>query len=341
MRAYCRKSGMNCPECGVQQKKKAESHCRCGYKFIFYPETASGMTDTKFLALLRKADGSCRFYFTFPQLYTAWCRQDAEEKRSLLRKRLAGISAVLLALSVLCSALFGWLGGLFPLILLLVPWILLRQYHRQAPPALGTMKKLVKQWRAGNGGGDEMLLLRPSLHEPPSDFPEKDLFDYGVERIIFVERPLLVDLLVRNGFHADLKALIFSQDGYPKYLVPQVQHILKENKSLPIYLLHDAGEAGMAMSRKMNLAGRTVIDLGLRPEQLKKMPLLKELQLHKKRYKAPLDILPWPVLAAICGEAVYAKSSLSQILDQWNTAEQRKSFLSTVRDTINNKKTHG
>ena len=283
------------------------------------------MTDTEFLNLLRQAGENGRFYFTFPQLYTVWCRQDAEKKYLLLRKGLAGFSVLLLACIILCSALFGWFGGLFALILLLIPWILIRRHRRQAPPDLGTMKKLIRQWQAGNGGGDEMLLLRPGLHEPPSEFPEKDLFDYGVERVILVERPLLVDLLVRNGFHADWKALIFSQDGYPKYLIPQARKILKENVSVPVYLLHDAGEAGTAMARKMKLAGRTVIDLGLRPEQVKKMSFLSALQLQRKEYKAPLDILPCSVLAAICGEAVRTQSTLSQILDQWNSAGDQKS----------------
>ncbi|MCI5138936.1 MAG: hypothetical protein D3922_11105 [Candidatus Electrothrix sp. AR1] len=84
--------------------------------------------------------------------------------------------------------LFGPIGGLFSLVLLLGPWLLIRQYRRQLPPDSGRLKKVVKQWQAGHGGGDGMLLLRPSLHEPPSDFPEKDFFDYGVERIIIVER---------------------------------------------------------------------------------------------------------------------------------------------------------
>ena len=332
---------MNCPECGAQQKKNAESHCRCGYQFIFYPRTAFGMTDTKFLKLLRQAGGNGRFYFTFPQLYTAWCRQDAEERRALLLKKLIAVGVLLLALCISCSALFGWLGGLCPLILLPVPWLLIRRYRRHPPPDLGTMKKLIRQWRTGNGGEDEMLLLRPSLHEPPPDWPEKDLFDYGVERIIIAERPLLVDLLVRNGFHADWNALIFSRDGYPAYLVPKAQAILKENASLPVFLLHDAGEAGTAMARKIKLTGRTVIDLGLRPEQAERMRVLDALQLEKKGYKAPVDILPCPVLAAICGEAVHEQSTFSQVLDQWDALGAKKPLFRMYQEKMEKRRQAG
>ncbi|CAK8725428.1 hypothetical protein GMJAKD_16440 [Candidatus Electrothrix aarhusensis] len=310
---------MKCPECGVEQKKDVERRCRCGYQFIFHARNAQGMTDAKFFNLLRRAGGNGQFYFSFPQLYSAWCQQDAEERIYLLRKKLAGVGVFLLTLCIFFFLLFGWIGGVLSLILLVGPWLLIRQYRRQLPPDLGTLKILLKQWQAGHGGGDEMLLIRPSLHEPPLDFSEKDLFDYGVERIIIVERPLLVDLLVKNGFHADQNALIFSRDGYPAYIVQRAQEILKERSLLPIYLLHDASETGMAMSEKNKLSGRTVIDLGIRPEHLEKMHFLYALQLQRNGYKAPLDILPYPVLATICGEAVRKNSTLLEVLEQWDT----------------------
>jgi hypothetical protein len=128
----------------------------------------------------------------------------------------------------------------------------------------------------------------------------------------------LVDLLVKNGFHVDLNALVFSRDGYPAYIVQRAREMLKERTSLPVYLLHDAGEAGMAMSRKNKLSGRTVIDLGIRPEHLKKMHFLNHLQLYRKGQKAPLDILPYPVLATICGTAIREERTLLEVLEQWD-----------------------
>lgn len=309
---------MKCPECSVEQKKDAERHCRCGYQFIFHGKNAQGMTDAKFFCLLRRAGENGRFYFTFPQLYSTWCRQDAEERISLLRKKLASVGVFLLTFCISCFLLFGWIGGVLSLILLVVPWLLIRQYRQQQLPDLGGLKKLVKQWQVGHGGGDEMLLLRQSLHEPPPDFPEKDLFDYGVERIIIVERPLLVDLLVKNGFHADQNALIFSRDGYPAYIVQRARKILKERASLPVYLLHGASETGVTMFEQNKLSGRTVIDLGIKPEHLEKMQFLNALQLRRKGFKAPLDILPYPVLATICGEAIREKSTLVEVLEQWD-----------------------
>ena len=317
---------MQCPECGTQQKNIITPRCRCGYQFVFQEKTAQGMTDTQFRDLLQRAGENGIFYFTFPQLYTVWCQQDAEEKHSLLQKKLTAAGGLLLALSAGCFFFFGWLGAFFSLIFLIIPWLIIRQHRQQALPDLGRLKRLLKQWQTGNGGGDEMLLIQPSLHKPPPDLQEKDLYDYGVEKIIIVERPILVDLLVKNGFHADQNALIFSRDGYPDYIVQRAQKMLRLNSSLPIYLLHDASEAGMTMAHKKRLAGRTVIDLGINQEQLEKMPFLNTLQLHKKDYKAPLDILPYPVLAAIFGEVLREKSKVSELLERWGAEKNKKSF---------------
>ncbi len=317
---------MRCPDCGAHQKQEDKRLCSCGYRFVFKVQFSHGMTDVKFLDILRRASQDGRFYFTFAQLYTAWCQQDAAEYLSRFQKKLIALSVVLLAFFATCLFWFSWIGAVLSLIFLVVPYLLLRQYRQRLPPELGELKNLVKQWQAGRGGGDDMLLLSPDLHELSANFPEKELIGYGVERIIIVERRLLVDLLVKNAFHADQNALIFSRDGYPSSIVHCAQKILKENKLLPIYLLHDASETGMLMHRKTKLSGRKVIDLGIRPEHIEKMKFLNALQLWKKEYKAPLDILPYPVLATLCGQAFREERSFSEVLEQWDSSRGRKSL---------------
>ncbi|MCI5148019.1 MAG: hypothetical protein D3916_01180 [Candidatus Electrothrix sp. MAN1_4] len=317
---------MRCPDCGVVQKNEKEHQCRCGYQFILHAHSSQGMTDAKFLDVLQRAHQNGRFYCTFAQLYTAWCQYNAVENLARLRKKLIAFSVFWVIFVTNCTLLWGWAGGVLSLVLLIGPWLLLRKYRRQHPPELGQLKKLVKQWQVGHGGGDEMLLLRPSLEEPPAGFQEKEVVDYGVERIILVERPLLVDLLVKNAFHAEQNALIFSQDGYPSFIVRCARKILRENKSLPVYLLHDASEAGRGMCQRIKLSGRRVIDLGIRPEHIEKMQFLDALQLEKKGYKAPLDILPYPVLAALCGQAFREESTFSEVLEQWDTSRAQESL---------------
>lgn len=175
---------------------------------------------------------------------------------------------------------------------------------------------MVKKWSDSKGFPDKML-VKPSLHHPPPQFPEGDLYDYGVERIIIVERQLLVDLLVKNGFHTDQRALIFSADGYPSYIAERAEILLKASSDLPIYLLHDATERGGAMKRKINYPKHKVIDLGIFPEQIKNLPALKPLRLKSQEHQAALDILPYAALSAIGGAAIAAGIPFDEVLASW------------------------
>ncbi|XOF32633.1 MAG: hypothetical protein ACL93V_11425 [Candidatus Electrothrix sp. YB6] len=317
---------MRCPRCGIKQKQKKITgmRCSCGYRFTFHPRTAHGMTDERFLCLIRQAGDNGRCCFTFPQLYGAWCRQKDKERRFRLSVRLAAAGAVLSAVTVLLFFLFGWPAALPATLLpVVVLWWLIRTYRRRMPPDLDALKKMVRRWHEENGVPD-MMLVQPSLDEPPLDFPEKDIFDYGVERIIITERPLLVDLLVKNGFHADQKALVFCRNGYPRSISRKAKNLLAENAALPVYLLHDATETGRVMHRKIKLPGRPVIDLGIKPEHLEKLSCLTPLQLHRKEYKGPLDIIPYPVLAALCAAAMMENIPLEDVLDRWAAERKEK-----------------
>ena len=116
-------------------------------------------------------------------------------------------------------------------------------------------------------------------------FRKRIFLTTGLSELLLLNAPFWSDLLVRNGFHAEQNALVLSRDGYPAYIVQRARKMLKESPSLPVYLLHDASEAGMAMSRKNKLSGRTVIDLGIRPEHLEKMYFLDALQLGRKGWE--------------------------------------------------------
>ncbi|MEL6544395.1 MAG: hypothetical protein AAFQ82_07200, partial [Myxococcota bacterium] len=114
----------------------------------------------------------------------------------------------------------------------------------------------------------EGLVESTTLSEPPPDFAEDDIYDYGVERVIVVDRNIAVDLMVRNNIHTDHRAVVISQTGYPTYLIPRVQRILKERPDLPVYLLHDSDRSTHDMVEEAVRAGlpldeNRVIDLGL------------------------------------------------------------------------------
>jgi hypothetical protein len=97
---------MICPKCRINHKKKYGLRCNCGYQFVFSPDMNKGMTDNKFLSLIKKASADDRYYFTFSQLYLARCKMKGETN-------IGGI----LAWYIIAGLFFG---SIFPPVLFLI-----------------------------------------------------------------------------------------------------------------------------------------------------------------------------------------------------------------------------
>jgi hypothetical protein len=139
---------------------------------------------------------------------------------------------------------------------------------------------------------------------------------------LLVEHDLLVDLFVLNGFHADERTLILSETGYPAYLLPIARQCLQENPNLPVYLLHDASQRGIRMDRRVRAAallpleGHPVRDLGLFPDDIKRMRGLGALQPHMQNVGLPVDVLLFTVLGAGIAQAMAQNVVLRDLLLQ-------------------------
>jgi hypothetical protein len=300
---------MICPTCKINHKKSEGWRCKCGYSFVFRPDVDNGMTDNKFMLILRKASADGRYYFTFPQLYYFCCT----------------VKGKIISYGIVAKYIVGgffalvFFSEMWPLVLFLIALTAFMHsitHYNRTPPSEKEFRKMVREWSNIKGVPNKML-VKPSLHHPPPQFPEGDLYDYGVERIIIVEHQLLVDLLVKNGFHTDQRALIFSADGYPSYIAERAKILLKASSDLPIYLLHDATEKGGAMKRKINYPKHKVIDLGIFPEQIKNLPVLKPLHLKSQEHQAALDVLPYAALSAIGAAAIAAGIPFDEVLASW------------------------
>ena len=179
----------------------------------------------------------------------------------------------------------------------------------------------LERWqKLGIKGSLDRMIEHPSLHHPPPEWPETDIYDYGVERILIVERDILVDVFVRNGLHAQERMLVLSESGYPDYLIPLAQRCLRDNPEVPVYLLHDAARHGPTMSRRIQVAdflpleGHPVLDLGLFPNDVKRMPNLKALQLHKREFAVPVDVLLYATLGAGIAQAMAQNLAFGELL---------------------------
>ena len=312
--------GMICPECNKNHQQKLGVRCECGYRFVFNPAATKGLTDDKFLDLVRQAGENDRYYFTFARLYGVWCRSEAMETFALLRLSLAIICIVLFFIIYFCFSVFGWIGGVISMSLLVLPCLILEKFRHRKAPDEASFSQLAKKWCATNGVPARML-LKPALREPPPEFSEQDLYDYGVERIFIVNRPLLVDLLVRNNFHAEQRALVFCRNGYPSYIADQAKKILEQSPDLPVFLLHDANDDGLTMADRITVPVQTVVDLGVTPGQIKELRVLSPLQLEHKEYRAFLDVIPHATLSALCTAAIADDVGFEQVLQTWTEGE--------------------
>jgi len=308
---------MKCPECGRNQKKSTTALCiGCGYKFVLRPKD-DGLSDSLLLAGVRKASSSDTQYFTVSQLYAAIYKLKRPGPRAMV---VCGAIALVAIVALLITDLgfFGFiaLGSLVALVTV---------YRRRKSPdvqSFADFQSTLHRAMDAMTGKFDKLVDKPTLGQPPPDWPETDIYDYGVERVLFVEREILVDLFVKNGWHAENNALVISADGYPSYLKPRVSDLLSANPEMPVYLMHDATSDVAALSEgiraNFGLGDREIRDLGLKPEDAQQF---QGLRTASGQDHVPVDLLPYGALAAATGAAVLTGVLLSEaLLDQAKTS---------------------
>jgi len=104
------------------------------------------------------------------------------------------------------------------------------------------LAKIHSCWQNQSRLKSDKFIDKPRLEQPENPIGE-EVFHYGVERIIVVDEPLIVDLFVKNKKHIKKKALIISSNGYPNYLKPQVQNVLAKQPNVPVSFLYKSNQA--------------------------------------------------------------------------------------------------
>lgn len=304
---------MKCPKCSYNQPAKQGLECsKCNYHFCFDPKS-SGLTDGKFLWAIRTASQNDTAFFTRNQLYAAYCRN----LRKPIAPTILGCVLAAIILLVAFTNAIVWLAaigiGLGGISLM----------SRLTPPSsipYDTFMILIDQWHT-SGRKIERLIDGPSLHDPPPEWNEADIYDYGVEQILIVQRDELVDLLVLNGAHAEHRALIISETGYPEYLMPHAQRLLDERQDLPIYLLHDADRTGLSMGTRLSnlnlpLQGRKLIDLGMNADSFKKLKRTRQFDPKRRHRDLPVDALSTAFLVTGLAACFATETTLASLLEE-------------------------
>lgn len=305
---------MKCPECAYHQQVSKGMKCaKCGYRFYLNPKEPKsyGMTDGRFLAAIRSAGQNGTAYFTKNQLYAAYCRQQKVSRTpTIIGIIIATVVAILLWVSIpgplaLLPAFLAFIL-LFPL------------FSSPHTVPLQSFLSLIERW-LNVGKPIDNLIQGPALHQPPPEWNENDIYDYGVERILIVQHDELVDLMVLNNAHAEQSMLVISESGYPQYLLPHAKRLLQERADLPIYLLHDADSVGRSMHSRIGrlnlpIDNHPVIDLGMSAEDFKRLKRTHTFDQKSRGRELPVDALATPFLLTGLGACFATQTTMSALL---------------------------
>lgn len=291
---------MKCPMCSSKQNFKAGGMtCQsCGYEYKVDPKS-SQPNDGFIVAAARNVSGDGTYHFTTNQVITQLDRKMHKKSRRSLLVRVAILVGGVVAAFVFANPVILVVSG----IALVAVIINLLARPEAGPPRL-IMSVLEALPEESSVAG--LLITKPTLHEPPPEWGESDIYDYGVERILIVERDELVDLFVLNGWHSENRALVVSMSGYPDYITERVSELLDESPDLPVFVLHDSTFQGvdsaewLQESDVFDLADRQLIDMGLTPSMANRMNCIKRLSGKLRNSgEVPVDYIPYGQLSAL------------------------------------------
>lgn len=278
---------------------------------VFQPEL-DGITDAEWLELLARVSSEGRPFFSENQLYLAYARHKVVVARYVARRGVIGLCLIVLGLATWVYALKGDWGLLlvFGITLTLtgVGMVGTGVVTRRDPAPREPITRWLSKWSAARGA--QHLVAEATLDGAGLEYlPER------VACLLIVERDPLVDLLLKNGAHDALSALIVSESGYPSALAAEARRLLAATPDLKVIAMHDATPAGVAMPARLQksgvfpLAQRAVLDSGLFPADV---PWLAELApaipvAHASR--VPVDSLSFDAL--LVGLQGVARGALS------------------------------
>lgn len=310
---------MKCPKCEHNHPARDGRVCSgagCTYVFTFSPKDVETlhMTDGRFLSAIRSASQNDTAYFTKNQLYAAYAR-----KQTFPRIAFFGFAFVCFLFSLLFlltgEPLTGWIALGLAFSVTLFGMFGEPRIHKHS-----SFMKMIDRWDL-DGKPIEKLIRQPSLSEPPPKWTEDDIYDYGFERLLIVQHDILVDLLVLNDVHAQQRALVISESGYPSYLMPHAHRVLHENPGIPVFILHDATREGVAMHRRvmeMNLpiVDRTIVDLGMTKESFRKLKRTKHFEPKNRSRELPVDALATPFLVTGLAACFATDATMAMLIEQ-------------------------
>ena len=291
---------MKCIHCGsnnnYRDRQRNSGSCKvCQNKFAFEPYADPlKISDRLFQRLIQGVSDENRVFFTERQLWY-------EFNRYLWHKRLRGQTNIFMWI-------FG-VGGIGAALALTSFWPLVigglgigfaavarsgRLFRSRQPLVMFTdFRKNVDRWTQAHGEIEKLIRIGDSQPNHHQREAEPDLTAYSFDRVLVTDKTEIAVMLIANNFHFENNCAILSVDGYPEDISDIVMEMLRRNPELKVFALHDASAEGC----KLPLILReekwfpdqaiTVIDLGLRPQHVKKMRVFT---LADRRQTVPAEL---------------------------------------------------
>ena len=234
---------------------------------VFQPEQ-DGISDAEWQELVARVSDGGRLFFSENQLYLAYARNKVVVTRYIARRGVIGLFMIVIGLGAWVYSLKGDWGIMLVLGIAVtltgVGMVGTGVVTKRDPASREPVARWLAKWTAQRG--DQKLIREATLGENGSQY-----FPAQVACLVIVQREPLVDLLLKNGAHASLSALIVSESGYPEALAKEARSSLNARADLKVIVVHDATPQGVAMVARLQksstfpLAQRSVLDAGLFP----------------------------------------------------------------------------
>jgi hypothetical protein len=236
-------------------------------KTVFDPQL-DGIADAEWLDLVARASGDGRHFFSENQLYLAYARNKVKVTRYVARRGGIGLVMIVLGLATWVYALKSDWGITLVLgiacTLSGVAMVGTGVVTRREPASREPIQRWLSKWLSAHAS--ERLIAEPALAGIAASYAPAE-----AACLIVVERDVLVDLLLKNGAHSELNALIVAESGYPPALSEEARRLLAARADLKVIAVHDATPEGVAMpsrlkkNRTLPMTERDIVDAGLFP----------------------------------------------------------------------------
>ena len=294
---------------------------------LFDPQM-DGIADPEWLELIARASGDGRHFFSENQLYLAYARNKVKVTRYVARRGSYGLLMIVLGLATWIYALKVDWGITLVLgiacTLSGVAMVGTGVVTRREPASREPVQRWLAKWLAATERERERVIAGPQLELAALEFAPA-----RAERVIVVERDVLVDLLLKNGAHRDLSALIVAESGYPTALAERARQALADQPELTVIAVHDATPAGVAMlarlrkSRVLPLANHALVDAGLFPADVTWLAELAPAIPAGYTQSVPLDSLSYDALLTGLRGVADGALSIHAALDDARTRSEQ------------------